>query len=232
MVADEVVRVAHHARGADGDRLLADAAVRGAEDDALPGTAPPRAPRSGGSAPSAGTARASGGRSAGRRAASRRVTLIAAAAGGTRRCSRRGRARRGSCRPRSAPAVISTGPSERNETPRARGRRGARRCRDEHAEVPGAVVARPAARQTCRSQPRYSISSTSSVAAGDAQHRDVEPRRLGHADDPGDLGLLVEPAPEQLEAEQAAVELERAVEVGDGDPRVPRPGDRPRAHAG
>ena len=46
--------------------------------------------------------------------------------------------------------------------------------------------------------------------------------RLGHADDLGDLALLVEPAPEQLEAERAAVELERAVEVGDGDARVAR----------
>ena len=35
MVADEVVGLAHHARGADRDRLLADAAVRRAEDDAL-----------------------------------------------------------------------------------------------------------------------------------------------------------------------------------------------------
>ena len=35
VVADEVVGVAHHAGGADGDRLLADAAVRRAEDDAL-----------------------------------------------------------------------------------------------------------------------------------------------------------------------------------------------------
>ena len=35
VVADEVVVVAHHARGADRDRLLADAAVRGAEDHAL-----------------------------------------------------------------------------------------------------------------------------------------------------------------------------------------------------
>ena len=34
VVADEVVRVAHRARGADGDRLLADAAVRGADDHA------------------------------------------------------------------------------------------------------------------------------------------------------------------------------------------------------
>ena len=53
--------------------------------------------------------------------------------------------------------------------------------------------------------------------------------RLGHADDPRDLGLLVEPSPEQLEPEQPAVELERAVEVGDGDPRVP--GLRSIAHA-
>ena len=35
VVADEVVRLAHRARGADGDRLLADAAVRGADDHAL-----------------------------------------------------------------------------------------------------------------------------------------------------------------------------------------------------
>ena len=34
-MADEVVGVAHDAGGADGDRLLADAAVRRAEDDAL-----------------------------------------------------------------------------------------------------------------------------------------------------------------------------------------------------
>ena len=34
-MADEVVRVAHHAGGADGDRLLPDAAVRRPEDDAL-----------------------------------------------------------------------------------------------------------------------------------------------------------------------------------------------------
>ena len=35
VVPDEVVRLAHHARGADGDRLLADAAVGRAEDDTL-----------------------------------------------------------------------------------------------------------------------------------------------------------------------------------------------------
>ena len=35
VMADEVVRLAHHAGGADGDRLLPDAAVRRAEDDAL-----------------------------------------------------------------------------------------------------------------------------------------------------------------------------------------------------
>ena len=35
VMADEVVRVAHDAGGADGDRLLPDAAVRRAEDDAL-----------------------------------------------------------------------------------------------------------------------------------------------------------------------------------------------------
>ena len=35
VVADEEVRLAHRARGADGDRLLPDAAVRGAEDHAL-----------------------------------------------------------------------------------------------------------------------------------------------------------------------------------------------------
>ena len=34
VVPDEVVRLAHGARGADGDRLLADAAVRGADDHA------------------------------------------------------------------------------------------------------------------------------------------------------------------------------------------------------
>ena len=36
VVADEVVRLAHDPAGADGDRLLPDAAVRGPEDDALP----------------------------------------------------------------------------------------------------------------------------------------------------------------------------------------------------
>ena len=51
------------------------------------------------------------------------------------------------------------------------------------------------------------------VAPGHAEHRDLEPRRLGNADDPRDLGLLVESPPEELEPEQAAVELERAVEV-------------------
>ncbi len=35
VMADEVVRVAHHACGADGERLLPDAAVRSPEDDAL-----------------------------------------------------------------------------------------------------------------------------------------------------------------------------------------------------
>ena len=35
VMADEVVRLAHDPAGADGDRLLPDAAVRGAEDDAL-----------------------------------------------------------------------------------------------------------------------------------------------------------------------------------------------------
>ena len=35
MVADEVVSLLHHACGADGDRLLADAAVRRSEDDPL-----------------------------------------------------------------------------------------------------------------------------------------------------------------------------------------------------
>ena len=35
MVPDEVVRLAHHPCRSDGDRLLADAAVGGPEDDAL-----------------------------------------------------------------------------------------------------------------------------------------------------------------------------------------------------
>ena len=35
VMADEIVRVAHHAGGADGDRLLPDAAVRRPEDHAL-----------------------------------------------------------------------------------------------------------------------------------------------------------------------------------------------------
>ncbi len=34
-MADEVVRVPHHTRGADGDRLLAHAAMRRSEDHAL-----------------------------------------------------------------------------------------------------------------------------------------------------------------------------------------------------
>ena len=51
------------------------------------------------------------------------------------------------------------------------------------------------------------------LASGHAEHRDLDPARLRDADDPPDLRLLVEPPPEQLEPEQAAVELERAVEV-------------------
>ncbi len=35
MVADDVVGLAHHPAGADSDRLLPDAAVRGADDGAL-----------------------------------------------------------------------------------------------------------------------------------------------------------------------------------------------------
>ena len=55
----------------------------------------------------------------------------------------------------------------------------------------------------------------------------------GHVHDLGDLALLVEPPQAQLEAELAAVEVERAVEVGDGDARMPGSLDRPcrRAHA-
>ena len=69
------------------------------------------------------------------------------------------------------------------------------------------------------------------VASGNTKHRDLEARRLGHADDAGDLGFLVEPSPQELEAEQVTVEPERAVEVGDRDPRMTRAGDLPGAVA-
>jgi hypothetical protein len=70
------------------------------------------------------------------------------------------------------------------------------------------------------------------VAFRHAEHRDLYPGRLGDPDDPRDLRLLIQPPPEELEPEQSAVELERAIEVRDGDPRVTRAGDRPRAHGG
>ena len=58
MVADEVVGLAHHPGRADGDRLLADAAVRRPEDHPLLEQGSPRAPRRRGSGASGGTGRA------------------------------------------------------------------------------------------------------------------------------------------------------------------------------
>ncbi len=73
VVADEVVGLAHHAGGADGDRLLPDAAVRRPEDHALLEQRRPRAPRRRGSGASGGTGRsAAAGRPDGPRRRSRR----------------------------------------------------------------------------------------------------------------------------------------------------------------
>ena len=46
------------------------------------------------------------------------------------------------------------------------------------------------------------------LAARDSDHRDVERGRLRDADDLADLGLLVQPSPQQLQPEPVAVELE------------------------
>ena len=102
VVADEVVALAHHPRRADGDRLLADAAVGGAEDDTLleqllgavlEDADQPHPPvLLGQRRPAGGSLPLRGGR----------VSRHEAAAGGTRRRTRRDRVRRGSCRPCSA----------------------------------------------------------------------------------------------------------------------------------
>ena len=65
------------------------------------------------------------------------------------------------------------------------------------------------------------------LAAGDPEERDVEAGRLGYAHDPADhRGGELSP-PDELEADEAAVELERAIHVRHGDAPVPRARDRP-----
>ena len=149
VVADEVVALPHHARGADGDRLLPDAAVGGAEDDALleqllrpllehadqahaavllGERRPPARPLGGSATSGVGT---------------NVGAPHGAAAGGTRRRSRRDRASRGSCRPCSAagPHLDRAGGAEADA---ARGQVVVERVdvRDEDAEVTRAVARR------------------------------------------------------------------------------------------
>ena len=81
------------------------------------------------------------------------------------------------------------------------------------------------------SQPLYSSSSTSRSLPGTRSIATSMRARLGHPDDLADLGLLEDASPEELQPEQVAVERERAVHVGHGDPRVARPRDRPTRRA-
>ena len=153
VVPDEVVGLAHRARGADGDRLLADAAVRGADDHArleeLGGAvleAPDQVHR-------AGTARA---RSLVTVLTSRRSLNSIDVAVGVERVEA------------LAAASRVSRPGRRSGTRRRvrRGRRRGRRCPRRRARS-GRCRSRTAARsRSWRSQPLYSSSSTSTSLPG------------------------------------------------------------------
>ena len=213
VVADEVVALAHHARRADGDRLLADAAVGGAEDDALleellgavledadqphpPVLLDQRRP-AGGPLPLRGG----------------RVSRHEAAAGGTRRRTRRGRASRGSCRPCSARPSSRPGPSRAEPDALCRELVVERvDLLDEDAEVTGAVAGRAASRPTASRSRGTRAARPASRCPGSGATRCRSSSPPGRRRSPATCSSI-DAAPDELEPEQAAVELERPVHV-------------------